>query len=297
MSNELNSEGRSPVEYEVKWRGGFADRENIDPVSTEIQKDSLNDRVRTKLSIMNNDMFGELDGFRQVKEDIMTYILQNVYLTEYEARGRYQGGSGIALFRRMTKDTIKNDVFASVFSLIESLSYQIKEKITKKDGEGFEKIINIIFEEEYVGYRIINSIITPITNEIELSSIKKTLKSPYLEVKNHTSKALENLSNVDNPDYGNSIRESILSVEAMAKIITGNNNDSLGKALKKMEKEGFNIEPTLKKAFGSLYGFTNQIQGGRHAQIGGEDPTLAEAQFMLVSCSAFNNYLKTSNSK
>ena len=47
------------------------------------------------------------------------------------------------------------------------------------------------------------------------------------------------------------------------------------------------VEPLL-----LLYGFTNDANGIRHAgDIGGPSSTFEEAKYMLVSCSAFVNYL------
>lgn len=52
------------------------------------------------------------------------------------------------------------------------------------------------------------------------------------------------------------------------------------------------IHGALKEAFKKLYGYAGDGKGIRHAgDLGGPESTFAEAQFMLVSCSAFINYL------
>ena len=64
--------------------------------------------------------------------------------------------------------------------------------------------------------------------------------------------------------------------------------------LKKLEESGVEIHKGLKSAFNILYGYTSDANGIRHAgDIGGSASTFAEAKFMLVSCCAFINYLKT----
>ena len=52
-----------------------------------------------------------------------------------------------------------------------------------------------------------------------------------------------------------------------------------------------------KSAFEKLYGYTNNPDTGiRHALIDDTNiPTSAEATYMLVTCSAFINYLNTKN--
>ena len=53
------------------------------------------------------------------------------------------------------------------------------------------------------------------------------------------------------------------------------------------------IHGALKEAFMKLYGYAGDGKGIRHAgNLGGPDSTFAEAQFMLIACSAFLNYLK-----
>ena len=62
--------------------------------------------------------------------------------------------------------------------------------------------------------------------------------------------------------------------------------------LKKLERNGVEIHGGLKSAFNTLYGYTSDANGIRHAgNIGGPSSTFEEAKFMLVSCSAFINYL------
>ena len=68
-----------------------------------------------------------------------------------------------------------------------------------------------------------------------------------------------------------------------------------GEALNHLETKGISLPKVLKEAFEKLYAYTNQGSTGiRHAlmdQDGTYVPSRDEALFMLVSCSAFINYL------
>ncbi|MBC8320129.1 MAG: hypothetical protein H8E34_05345 [Bacteroidetes bacterium] len=99
------------------------------------------------------------------------------------------------------------------------------------------------------------------------------------------------LSDRKNPDYRNSIKESISAIESLCKILVGDNSKTLGKALKELRKK-FEIPPSLLKAFDAIYGYTSSEGGIRHSLLE-DDITvgLEEARFMLVACSAFTNYL------
>ena len=65
----------------------------------------------------------------------------------------------------------------------------------------------------------------------------------------------------------------------------------LGKALNNLKK--LEIHPALKSAYSSIYGYTSDENGTRHANgIGEKNQPLEEAKYMLVSCSTFVNYFK-----
>lgn len=162
----------------------------------------------------------------------------------------------------------------------------------------FREKVNQVLKEELSGYTIINNQIVPITSEHEISSIEEALNnsSKYSPVETHLQKALEMLSDRQSPDYRNSIKESISAVEAYCKILTGDSKATLGEALKQMEKS-HKLHSALKVSFTALYGYTSDSGGIRHSLL--EDDisvTFEDAKFMLVSCSAFFNYLKARES-
>ena len=106
----------------------------------------------------------------------------------------------------------------------------------------------------------------------------------------HLSAALQHLSNRDNPDFRNSIKESISAVEGTAQLFAGNPQATLGAALSVLERRG-HLHGALKSSLSSLYGYTSDGDGIRHAML--EEPTLTftDAKFMYVACSAFVNYM------
>lgn len=161
------------------------------------------------------------------------------------------------------------------------------------------KAINLILEEEKSGYRFINDKFVNIVNEAELKAISAASKTPYYSVNTHIQKALMLYSDRSNPDYENSIKESISAVEAMCCIITGMTGASatLGAALKKLEDRGIVIHGALREAFSKMYGYTSDADGIRHGGIDFKDAPPEDAKYMLISCSAFVNYLIEKHSK
>ena len=101
------------------------------------------------------------------------------------------------------------------------------------------------------------------------------------------------------PDYENSIKESISAVEAMCCIITGltGTQATLGAAIKKLKDNGVHIHRAMESAFSSLYGYTSDENGIRHGGIDFTNAPAEDAKYMLISCSAFVNYLMEKWSK
>jgi len=162
----------------------------------------------------------------------------------------------------------------------------------------FMEICNSVLERELSGYRFVGGKITQITSEEEIVEIEEALEATksLKPVNNHLKRALDLLADRKSPDYRNSIKESISAVEAICILITGNTKATLGQALKKIEKK-VKLHPALKSAFSSLYGYSSEAEGIRHALLDQPNLDFEDAKFMLVSCSAFINYLVSKSSK
>jgi hypothetical protein len=181
-----------------------------------------------------------------------------------------------------------------VYDFIEfCVSYSIESQ-----REKFTDACNSYLERENSGYRFIDLKIIEISSSEEVSEIKSALtnSSPYYGVKQHLSTAITLFSDKNSPDLRNSIKESISAVESLCKKISNDDKATLGVALKLLEKKGA-IHPALKNAFSSLYGYTNDADGIRHSMIAKSKLTKADARFMIISCSAFINYVIANSSK
>lgn len=153
--------------------------------------------------------------------------------------------------------------------------------------------LNSILQEELSAYRFVNEQLTDITSQQEIEMLETALTdSRFSGVSAHLQRALELYSNRENPDYRNSIKESISAVESMARIVAENPKATLGDALATIEKKG-NLHKALKAGFLSLYGYTSDEGGIRHAML--EEPKLTanDARYFLLSCTSFVNYLKS----
>lgn len=161
-------------------------------------------------------------------------------------------------------------------------------------SDQFIEFCNILFEKELSGYRFINGIIAPITSELEIKEIDNAIinsaNNSLVGVKTHIENALRMISDRENPDYRNSIKESISAVESISKVLSTDARDSLGGALDKI-KGKIKLHPALEKGFKQIYGYTSDTDGIRHALMEESTCDFEDAKYMLVSCSAFINYL------
>lgn len=286
----------------VSKRGGFSDRNKIKPENTEIQLKDFDKRTRIQLQNMISRLYktvyeDEYYGDEAI-QNFLRYVIGTIYSEPVDSRRIYDDD---AVFKMINK-TIQEDDYDDVLTLIEAITQYWASYLRGTNGyqyytnyrKSIYEVVNTILRREFIGYRFVDERLTPISDEFEVGEINQALESPYSSVYEHLSKANKLIADRNVPDYENSIKESISAVEALCEILTGitGKEASLGKMLKKLEENGVEIHSGLKAAFNSLYGYTSDANGIRHAgNIGGPSSTFEEAKFMLVSCSAFVNYL------
>ncbi len=274
--------------FKVQLRGGFSDRAGIKSENTEMQIDTLDERTRIGLINATQRVYRCYDYAYQSNDSKLNVFIRNILADVYLKKIDYNDQYDMDKVMNIVCDTIRNDDFDDVLTIIEYLAKEFDKKLVDIATNEY----NSVFEKEFVGYRIVDGIITPITNPTEIAEIQDATSTPDNEVNVHLEKSLRLLSDRQTPDYSNSIKESISAVERMCSIIIGKST-TLGEALNKLEKSGLNIHTAMKGAFEKLYGYTSDGSGIRHSgQLGGADSTFEEAKFMLVSCCAFVNYLR-----
>lgn len=159
--------------------------------------------------------------------------------------------------------------------------------------------INRIMEQNHSAYRINKEtgLFIKFTEIEQITAIEEVQKTPHEIVRAHINKSVALLSDRQKPDYENSIKESISAVEAACRIILQDDSIVLSDALKQL-KDKIKMHPALNEGFQKIYGYTSDAGGVRHSKKSDSTPaTHAEAQFMLVACSAFISYLFASDKK
>lgn len=180
--------------------------------------------------------------------------------------------------------------------------YDFVEFVAQSFGQGpwqreFIDACNKVLERELSGYRFVGDEIVPITNEQEIEAIDTAIGTAQTSnllnpVALHLKAALSALADRSSPDYRTSVKESISAVEAICQRILGDDKATLGAALARIESQHkLPMHHNLKEAFNQLYKYTSDADGIRHAMKDEPNVDIEDALFMLVSCSAFVNYL------
>lgn len=173
-----------------------------------------------------------------------------------------------------------------------SLPYGITGIDIQRVREAAMKKYDQLLKDECQSYQLCGTHLIPLIDDSEFCEIEMAAATAYDSVNRHIEKAWLLFSNRKSPDYENSIKESISAVEAICCIITeASGTHTLGAAINKLKDNGVHIHSAMENAFKSLYGYTSDENGIRHGGIDFRNAPAEDAKYMLVSCSAFVNYL------
>lgn len=214
----------------------------------------------------------DFDFFKKIYDE---FLKSHVKITPY--------------LKGLNKD-LKNEFFAfQWYEIYDFIEYISEIYHNSELNEEFKAKVNQVLEDEMSGYRFVGNFITPIIDDTEIEAIEEALECKHTGVKIHLSNSLEFLSDKENPDYINSIKESISAVESAVNLISGKKNVALNRCIQHIP---FEIDKNFNSAMIKLYSWTSSADGIRHGITGEEiKSSFAEAKFMLVTCSAFVNYL------
>ncbi len=194
----------------------------------------------------------------------------------------YQGRSYYDFLREYFFKTEWNEVF----DLIEFIIANWPSQVTSNLCSG----LNMVLTEENSAYRLVNGQFGEITNDTEVEEVNAASSAGLDGVSTHITAAVKFLFDRKNPNYRNSIKESISAVESLFKVLTNNKSATLSDGLKEI-KSTIDVHPALISGFEKIYAYTSDQGGIRHAIFDSDKTSFSDAKFMLVSCSAFINYV------
>jgi len=265
----------------------FSQRKGLKPTKSAVQVDSIDDALRNGLwnALLLHYWRPIEDG--RISEEKGWKILRRLWMDHFK-RPVDEVIAPFFLGTRVKRIFAKCEWY-EVYDLIEFMANQFPGESVNRQ---FIQFCNSLLERERSAYRFAGGRITQITSEVEISEMEEAIETsrPLKGVNAHLKTALDFLADRKSPDYRNSIKESISAVESLCRLVARNDKATLGQALKQIEDK-VSTHPALKSAFSSLYGYTSDAEGIRHALLDEAKLDFEDAKFMLVSCSAFVNYL------
>lgn len=279
--------------------GLFSQRQGFRPLRKALQRESIDDELKNRLwsalklvlwdKWVARDYFGHTTEEAKQIEMLLKLIWLHYFKLPLDTLPAFDTGYPKSSYQ-LIRERFFTGKWWEVFDFLEFVVKSVPNNSWKKQLTEFA---NSFLESENSAYRFVDSEIVEITDENEISTVESAIDVGIKGTSKHLKTSLEFLSDRQSPDYRNSIKESISAVESVCQAISGKKKSTLGDCLKTI-KEKQDMHPAFDKALSSLYGYTSDEGGIRHAlSEDSKAPDYADAKFMLVVCSAFVNFIWT----
>ena len=266
----------------------FSQRKGLRPVLEVIQADSMNVGLRNSLwNALDLALWSREDFiFKRYGEAEIVPLSRALWFNYFKKPLDSRPGRNNIVLSEIRAYFFECEWFEA-YDFIEFVLAYYEQSIPH-----LSELVNSVLGRELSAFRFVSGHLTDITDTQELAMLNDALKdSRFSGVTAHLQRGFELYADRENPDYRNSIKESISAVESMARIVSENPKATLGDALKAIEKRG-SLHHALKDGFSKLYGYTSDEGGIRHAMLDEPNLNAADARYFMLSCTSFVNYLK-----
>jgi len=272
----------------------FSERAGLVPVKLDLQVEAMSDALRNRLwnvlqlTLWNSFQYETLEISENAELKRLCILLWNDYFKDPIDTIPAYRSDAIGIIRERFFSCEWYEVYDIVDFLAGTFRY---------DNASYIHKCNLVLEEELSAYRFVAGKIIQTSAKQDVDAIEAAIMqtvTPFPTVAQHLRAAISLFSKKPNPDYRNTIKESISAVEALCGAITGEAHASLGQALKVLDVP---VHPALRSAFEKLYGYASDADGIRHALMDEQQLRQEDALFMLVACSAFVSYIVTKHAR
>jgi hypothetical protein len=266
----------------------FEQAEGAEPLPSQLKPKEISPRLRARLWL---EIYGFLKEGYYYNPDGADQILEpweSIFYSMHVDRDHKPADEFDNDFDTLVDDA-KNKIFHGNY--VEVFGW-IQHVLRSNAPNGFAGRIQAALQEGKAAYRVVGgNTIAPIGSEAESETIVRAFGDlrarEFRGAQQHLRNAAEKLTSSDN---ASSIRESIHAVESVVRVLEPKGD--FAKALAKLDAK-IGIHGALKAGFGSLYGYTSDENGLRHALLDAEAAKVddTDALFMIGACAAFVSYL------
>jgi hypothetical protein len=267
----------------------FEQAEGAEPLPSQLKLKELSQQLRAALWRVVYESFRQSKAQPERAASVFTspwdYILRDMYTYRYHR----MADEFVNRFDELTaeaKKVFEDGDYVAVFGW---LQWVLR---LPQCPYGLSQRIDAALRLGRAAYRVLeDETIVPIGSSAEFETLERAFAdlaaTEFHGARAHLRNAATELTAGHN---ANSIRESIHAVESVAKVLEPSGDFS--KALAKLESK-VKVHGALKSGFASIYGFTSDEGGIRHALLEASAPAVDEtdALFMIGACAAFVSYL------
>ncbi len=269
----------------------FSQAEGLEPIPTQLRLKEISPEMRALLWVVfyqgiQSSTFINTKSYRKHVTAPWSTII-----TSYEIEVEYEMIDNLNLLaeRIVAKVKSKFTEICSYATTFDFIQYVLRHPSCPTK---FDQSIDDVLARSKSAYRVFGGdTIIPISSEEEALTLRRAFANlhhgHHKGARSHMLAAGELLAQ---GRYAESVRESINSVESVARLLSS--SGELSTALAKLEKDRF-IHGALKKGFNSIYGYTSDEKGIRHPLIDDNNARVDEsdAMFMIGACAAFVSYM------
>ncbi len=273
----------------------FAERMGFRPVRSVLQIDGMDEALRNGLWNMVHLHYWRryMTSPHPFRQKDLGLLLYRVWAFTFKQPTDSKPDNLSVAWAQLRLWFLQKAEWLDVYEFIQQLPNWYEDTYGDQTNDRFRAGCNRMLEQEMSAYRFVGGVLTRITSEEEADSIEQALAAASDSTHAvHLAKALKLLSDREQPDFRNSIKESVAAVEALSKKLSGSKSQGVKDALSRLNTEG-KLPTPLKDSMTALYGYASNTQTGvRHAIEGtAVEVGFAEAKFALVTCSALINFM------
>jgi hypothetical protein len=268
--------------YADRRRLNFAQAEGVEPLPTQLQLREISQQLRALLwELLYLSIKADVDE----RGDSWEAILYN-----FHVRRQFLPADRFDKHLHALVNPVRTIIYdGNYVNIFDFLQFVLRHPSCTS---GFAEELDDIFTEARAAYAVLDDkTIIPKVSEEDSRTLERAFADlAAREFRGARAHLKEAASALIVGNYTNSVRESIHSVESVARTLEP--SGKLSSALAQLERSAA-IHGSLKRGFENIYGYTSDEKGIRHPLLEGPAAKVDEtdAIFMIGACAAFVSYL------
>ena len=268
----------------------FAQAEGAENLPTQLQRKEISDELSSLLwAVIHGSLDKALTYSGSVYPSLQLYSPWKEILREWWVLRKFRNVDEFPEPEKIM-GLVKKEVTSKEYVRVYDFLQFVIRSPTCPDL--LEQTLSAILARARAPYRIVNKTFVPIATNEEAHAISRALEVARAAAAPGPAVHLANATTaLSKGAWAEAIRESIHAVESAAKSIEPT-TATLGPALDRLQSS-IGLNPALKRAFSTLYGFTSDEKGIRHSLVFESEAKVGEldAIFMYGACASFVSYL------